>query len=89
VDTASAIIETLRSVNVADSNFEAANVVDTIQAVANSVRLNASAITPLDTGPGTDAAGGTITSLTEAVMGVTAGLMAIASAVEHLAEQDG
>ena len=87
--TANAIIDTLMSVNVFDSNLETANVVDVIDALARAVRLNASAITPLDTGPGTDSAGGTITSLTEAVMGVTAGLFEIASAIEHLAELDG
>jgi hypothetical protein len=36
--------------------------------------------------PGHDEAGGTVASLTEAVMGVTAGLCKIASAIEHLAE---
>ena len=35
--------------------------------------------------PGTDETGGTITSLTEAVMGITAGLCRIADAIEHLA----
>lgn len=36
--------------------------------------------------PGKDATGGHVESLTEAVMGVTAGLVAIASAIERLAE---
>ena len=36
--------------------------------------------------PGTDAAGGTVTSLTEATMGITAGLCNIASAIEAVAD---
>ncbi len=36
--------------------------------------------------PGTDASGGHIESLTEAVMGVTEGLFAIAHAIDRLAE---
>jgi len=36
--------------------------------------------------PGHDAAGGTVDSLTEAVMGTTAGLVQIAEAINNLAE---
>ena len=39
-----------------------------------------------DGAPGHDETGGTICSLTEAVMGVTAGLCSIASAINNLAE---
>lgn len=39
-----------------------------------------------DAAPNQDAAGGTITSLTEAVMGVTAGLCRIAEAIHHHAD---
>lgn len=39
-----------------------------------------------DAAPNQDAAGGTVTSLTEAVMGVTAGLCRIAEAIHHHAE---
>lgn len=35
--------------------------------------------------PGRDEAGGTVASLTEAVMGMTAGLCRIAEALEHIA----
>ena len=49
------------------------------------IRL-AQAITPIDTLAGTDAAGGEVGSLTEAVMGVTAGLVMIAHAIDALAE---
>ena len=50
-----------------------------------SVKRIASAITPNCTG-NSDASGGHVESLTEAVMGTTAGLMAIASAISELAE---
>ena len=46
----------------------------------------ARAITPLSALAGTDAAGGHVESLTEAVMGVTAGLVQIAEAIGDLAE---
>ena len=46
----------------------------------------ADAITPFSGCHGTDAAGGTVGSLTEAVMGVTAGLVAIATAIHDLAD---
>jgi hypothetical protein len=46
----------------------------------------ANSIAPTDGSTGKDAAGGTVGCLTEAVMGVTAGLMAIAAAINHLAE---
>jgi hypothetical protein len=45
----------------------------------------ASSITPVDAGPGVDATGGTITSLTEAVMGITSALLEIADAINNLA----
>lgn len=38
------------------------------------IKQLANAITPLPAVPGTDAAGGSVSSLTEAVMGVTDGL---------------
>jgi hypothetical protein len=45
----------------------------------------ANAITP-SMAAGKDAAGGTIASLTEAVMGITAGLVRIADAIQEMAE---
>jgi pyruvate/oxaloacetate carboxyltransferase len=59
---------------------------DLIEAVELGAKRIANAITPLNAAPGHDATGGTVDSLTEAVMGVTAGLQAIASAIESLAE---
>ena len=45
----------------------------------------AGAISPNNAARGEDAAGGTVGSLTEAVMGVTAGLCRIADSVQSLA----
>jgi hypothetical protein len=57
-----------------------------IQGVANAVRSVANAITPMDAMPGHDANGGTVASLTEAVMGLTASMSRIADAIESVAE---
>lgn len=46
----------------------------------------ARSITPLTAATGRDATGGTVLSLTEAVMGVTAGLVRIADAIGDLAD---
>lgn len=55
-------------------------------AVADGLTKLARAITPLSALAGTDAAGGRVESLTEAIMGVTAGLVQIADAIGDLAE---
>ena len=55
-------------------------------AVSDGLGKLARAITPLSALAGTDAAGGRVESLTEAVMGVTAGLVQIASAITDLAD---
>lgn len=52
--------------------------------VERAGREVAKAIAP-DALPGTDAQGGTVTSLTEAVMGVTAALTSIADALHRIA----
>lgn len=78
------IREALHSPNVPDSNGEAANVVDVINFVASGLRSVAKSITP--NVPGSeDATGCHVESLTEAVMGLTAGSMAIAEAINDLA----
>lgn len=51
----------------------------------DAIRTIATAITD-NAAPGHDAAGGTVLCLTEAVMGVTAGLFAIAGSLEKIAE---
>lgn len=84
--TAQALYDTLQSPNVCDSNFEAANVVDVIQHLALATGKVADAITPRNAAAGKDANGGHVESLTEAVMGITAGLHRIANAISELAE---
>ena len=51
-----------------------------------SVDRVANAITTNSAAPGEDALGGQVSCLTEAVMGITNGLKAVADAIEHLAE---
>lgn len=53
--------------------------------IAQSLNSIANAITPTDALPGSDAAGGHVASLTEAIMGVTSALVSIAGAIEELA----
>ena len=58
----------------------------TRQETAEAAERIADAICYPAAAPGKDAAGGAVLSLTEAVMGVTAGLCRIADAVNNLAE---
>lgn len=58
---------------------------EALNTVERGFRRVANAISA-DAAPGRDAAGGTVQSLTEATMGVTAGLFAIAAAIGDLAE---
>ena len=74
------------SPNVSDSNFESANLVDVVQRLADKTGSVAKAICPQDAMAGKDAAGGHVGSLTEAVMGMTAGLVRIAEAIDGLAD---
>lgn len=83
---ADAIRDTLISPNVSDCNGEPANVVDAIVDLARSGSWVANAIMPSGASPGQDETGGSVASLTEAVMGVTAGLVKIASAIHDLAD---
>jgi len=62
------------------------SLVGVIDDLAYSAKQIAAAITPQDVAPGNDATGGTVASLTEAVMGVTGGLVQIANAIQFLAE---
>lgn len=79
-----AIRDVLTSPDVSDSN-EYANVVDVINEAARGAFAIANAITPRGAAAGTDANGGHVESLTEAVMGMTAGLHAIADALREVA----
>ena len=80
-----AILQTLQSPSVCSRNGEYANVVDVLDGLGTAIQDVALAITPRNTGSGKDALGGTVTSLTEAVMGVSGGLVAIAHAISDLA----
>lgn len=62
------------------------NACDAIDRLADRIVDVANSIAPVGAIPGQDAAGGHVTSLTESCMGITAGLMAIASAIETLAD---
>jgi hypothetical protein len=84
--TANAIRDTLMSPNVSDSNGESANIVDAVASLSYSTKRIANAITPGHAAGSTDASGGHVESLTEAVMGMTAGLGHIAEAIESLAD---
>jgi hypothetical protein len=54
--------------------------------IAKSIDRLADSITPFRSAPGHDKSGGYVASLTEAVMGVTAGLCEIAEAIHRLAD---
>ncbi len=78
---AEAIVDVFTSPNV---GLMGANIVDVIGSLATSAKSIAAAITP----PGAicqDANGGHVGSLTEAIMGVSAGLLAIAQSIDSLA----
>lgn len=51
-----------------------------------TAKIIANAITPVGAMAGLDKAGGRVASLTEAVIGMTAGLFAIAESIEKLAD---
>lgn len=82
---ADSLVHCLTSPNVADSNMEPANLVDVMSRFATIHARLASGIYPKDVAPCEDASGKHVASLTEAVMGVTAGLMAISYAIDNLA----
>lgn len=83
--TADAIQSTLQSANVPDANSDPANVVDVLASLASATnRVGVAIVGSAAAGP--DAAGVHVDSLTESVMGVTAGLMEIARAINSLAE---
>lgn len=85
MNTAEAIIRTLGSTAIPNRNLEDANIVDVVASLASATFRLSDSVTP--NVPGTqDASGGHVASLTEAVMGMTRGLYAIADAIEHLAQ---
>lgn len=85
MNTADAIIRTLESPNVSDANMENANVVDVLAGLASAARRIANAITLPDI-PGKDADDNGVGCLTEAIMGITSGLIRVAESISDLAE---
>ena len=76
----------LMSPNIPDSNLEPSNIVDVLSnSVGYYTKQIARALTPLDAADGTDAQGGNISSLTEAVMGITSALTAVAGSLSDIA----
>lgn len=57
-----------------------------LEPVADAIRTLANALTPTGAVAGHDASGGYVRSVTEAVMGITSGLYAIASSIERLGD---
>lgn len=62
------------------------NIDELVDGVQQGFRILANAITPSGVIAGTDAAGGHVESLTEAVMGMTAAMVQIAGAITDLAD---
>ena len=83
---ADAIDRCFVSPNVADSNLEPANLVDVVDKAAHGLFRIAHAIYPPNTAPGHTKDGGTVASLTEAMMGVADGLHRISLSISDLAE---
>jgi hypothetical protein len=61
------------------------NIEEALCGLANAASRIATTVTP-PAADGHDATGGTVASLTEAVMGITAGLVGIAHAIDGLAQ---
>jgi hypothetical protein len=82
------IAENLESQNVpypGSRDGHGASVADLLGELALATDRVALAITP-DASPGTDASGGVVMSLTEAVMGITSGLHSVAESISDLAQ---
>lgn len=62
--------------------------VNNMDELAGAAGRIASAIFPSGVGMAQDTSGGTVGSLTEAVMGITAGLFEVASAIRELADSN-
>ena len=64
--------------------YNAVKFVKTMEELARNIGSVSEAITPYGVGVGEDATGGCVHSLTEAAMGITAGLVRIAEAIDGL-----
>jgi len=76
------LCETIENSLISDNK----NLAEAILLLSRNTSKIAAAIIPPDAIPADDAWGGRVSSLTEAVMGMTGGLMAIAGAIENLAD---
>ena len=74
------------SPNVSDSNFEAANIVDVLQRVANGSGEIADAISRRGSMPYTDRNGIRMGCLTEAVIGLSESMNRVADAIFYMAD---
>ena len=83
---ADAIRDTLISPNEYDRNLETANAVDGLFAISRALDGVRESITPKGASPTTDAHGGQVGSLTEAMLSIANSLERIASAVDAVAE---
>lgn len=71
-----------------DAHFTTDNgdtLAETLDGLRRATRMIALAVSP-DAAPGIDATGGTVASLAEAVMGITAGLCRVAEGLRAIAE---
>lgn len=86
---ATALLNTLTSPNESDSNFEEANVVDGLFAIARALHSIENTILPKEvTGTQHPVTGEYIGCFTEAVMSIASGLHRLADAVESLKEDN-
>lgn len=86
-DAAEQIADGIRDSFIAtDASFHEGNTTDAIIDMTRALDRIADSIKPSNAMPGHDETGGTVDSLTEAVMGMTAGLVQIACAISDLAQ---
>lgn len=83
-NTSKSIEYCFTSQDFSNENCEPANIADVIGYLSDNTKKIALAITP-NSLPGEDAFGGHVASLTEAVMGISQGLMAISVSIDLLA----
>lgn len=57
-----------------------------VEAMSDAINRVSDSIRPHNSVPSTDASGNRVDSLTEAVIGITAGLFAMAKAIDNLAD---
>ena len=72
--------------NIDNGPYDEKNLIDALFVLTYSLKRISTSIYPDDCGPGRDANGGSVSSLTEAVMGITGGLVKIADSINNLAE---